>query len=65
MCLDSSGCKYAFDSDPWDYVSDAAKDLLRRIFVLDPDARPTAQEVSGVEPYLVYIPTHTFRIWRI
>jgi len=36
---------YEFDSPYWDEVSDDAKDLIRRMLVVNPDNRETAQEL--------------------
>ena len=32
-------CKYDFETEAWENVSDAAKDLIQRILVLDPNER--------------------------
>jgi len=36
--------KFVFDDDDWDDVSDDAKDLIRKLLVLDPDKRLTATD---------------------
>ncbi|KAI9202021.1 briggsae CBR-CMK-1 protein [Polychytrium aggregatum] len=35
---------YAFDPDPWDTISASAKDLIRKLLVVDPSKRLTAEE---------------------
>lgn len=37
--------KYVFDSPYWDVVSDPAKDLVRKILVVDPKKRYTAKDI--------------------
>lgn len=36
--------KFVFDDDDWDNVSDDAKDLIKKLLVLDPDKRLTATD---------------------
>jgi serine/threonine protein kinase len=38
-------CEYEFPSPYWDKVSEAAKDLIRKILVQDPSKRLTAEEM--------------------
>ncbi|EEA06411.1 protein kinase domain-containing protein [Cryptosporidium muris RN66] len=36
--------KYSFDHNSWKYISDLAKDLIKRLLMLDPNCRITAQD---------------------
>lgn len=36
-----------FPSDPWDHISESAKDLIRKMLCTDPSQRFSAQQVLG------------------
>jgi len=38
-------CEYRFDSPFWDHISEEAKDLIRRMLTLNPNDRPTANDL--------------------
>jgi len=38
-------CKYDFDYENWDNISEEAKDLVKRILVLEPSKRLTCEEM--------------------
>lgn len=42
-------CEYQFESPHWDLISVDAKDLISKLLVLDPAARPTIEEVMKHE----------------
>lgn len=45
-----------FKRDPWPKVSDAAKDLVKKMLNPDPKLRLTAQEVLGIKTYRSNLP---------
>eukprot|EP01125_Pyxidicula_operculata_P011281 TRINITY_DN368_c0_g1_i1.p1 TRINITY_DN368_c0_g1~~TRINITY_DN368_c0_g1_i1.p1 ORF type:complete len:541 (-),score=168.36 TRINITY_DN368_c0_g1_i1:159-1781(-) len=47
-----STAKYQFDSPHWDFISKQAKDFIREILVLDPNSRPTADDLL-TRPWIV------------
>eukprot|EP01100_Stratorugosa_tubuloviscum_P014048 TRINITY_DN728_c2_g1_i1.p1 TRINITY_DN728_c2_g1~~TRINITY_DN728_c2_g1_i1.p1 ORF type:complete len:912 (-),score=422.08 TRINITY_DN728_c2_g1_i1:187-2922(-) len=44
LVLKITGCKYSFNSSRWTNVSEQVKDLIRKMLVLDPSKRFTAQQ---------------------
>jgi len=53
--VDALGGKLDLDSEPWPSISDAAKDLIRKMLTYDPKERITAALALGKYVYCCHV----------